>query len=205
MATSLQIRLLGIFGVLAPLVYLIAMVVGGFLWSGYSQYNDTVSTLTSQGAPNQTIITPLFAAYNLFVLLLAIGLYFGVKAKKPLWGSIFLSIAAIGGLILFWFPQDYPQGPPTSFTGTMHVFVAGAIAFASLASILAYGLSLRKVPEWRGIAHFCLIWLPVGLVLGAFGAMSITTGYAGLAERLSIGSIMIWIEIMSLALIKKYS
>ncbi len=203
MATSFQIRLLGIFGALAPIVYLVATVIGGILWSGYSQYSETVSTLTSQGAPNQTILTPLFAAYNLFVLLLAIGLYFGVKAKKPVWGSVFLALAAIGGLVLFWFPQDYPQGPPTSFSGTMHVAVAGVIAFASLASMLAYGLSLRKVPAWGNIARFCLVWLPVGLVLGAFGAMSITMSYAGLAERLSIGSILIWIEIMSIALIKK--
>ncbi len=149
MASSFQIRLLGIFGALAPLAYLIATVVGGFLWSGYSQYRETVSTLTSQGAPNQTILTPPFAAYNLFVLLLAIGLYFGVKAKKPVWGSIFLSAAVLGGLILFWFPQEYPQGPPISFIGTMHVAVAGVIAFASLAYMLAYGLSLRKIPEWK--------------------------------------------------------
>jgi len=202
MLSSVQVRTLGVFGALAPIIYLIATVVGGFLWPGYSHYSETVSTLTSSAAPNQIILNPLFAFYNFFVVLLAIGLFFGVKTKKPFFGSIFLALAGIGGLVLFWFPQDYPQGPPTTFAGTMHIAVAGVIAFASLASMMAYGLGLRKTPNWNSFARFSLIWLPVALVLGAFGAISITASYAGLAERFSIGSILLWIEISSIALIK---
>lgn len=201
--TSLHIRVVGFLGALAPFVYLIAVIIGGYLWSGYSQYSETVSTLTSSGAPNQEFLTPLFAIYNVFIIVLAVGLYFGVKAKKPLFGSTFLAVSGISGLILYWFPQDYPQGPPTTFTGTMHVAIAGIIAFTSLASMLAFGLQLRKVHTWKQFAIFSLVWLPVALVLGALGAISITTSYAGLAERLSIGSILLWIEIMSLALITR--
>ena len=200
--SSVQIRVLGIFGALAPIIYLIATVIGGFLWVGYSHYSETVSTLTSSGAPNQIILTPLFACYNLFVVLLAVGLYFGLRGSKPRFGSIFLALAGAAGLILFWFAQDYPQGSPTTFTGTMHIAIAGIIAFASLASMLSYGLTLRKIPNWNRVARFCLLWLPVAIVLGGFGAVSITTSYAGLAERLSIGSILLWIEIMSIALIR---
>jgi len=45
--------------------------------------------------------------------------------------------------------------------------------------------------------------LPIALVLGGFGVASITTPYAGLAERLSIGSILFWIEIMSIGIIAR--
>jgi hypothetical protein len=201
--SSVQIRVLGIFGALSPIIYLIATIIGGFLWAGYSHYSETVSTLTSSGAPNQTILAPLFACYNLFVVILAIGLYFGVKGNKPRFGSIFLALAGAAGLILFWFPQDYPQGSPTTFTGTMHIAIAGIIAFASLASMLSYALTLRKVPNWNRIARFCFLWLAIAIILGGFGAISITTSYAGLAERLSISSILLWIEIMSITLINK--
>jgi len=204
MLTRKQICLLGYCGALAPFLYLVAVIVGGFLWSGYSHYSETVSTLTSSGAPNQIILTPLFGVYNLLVVLLAVGLYFGLKGtkSKSYLGSIFLGIGGVSGLVLFWFPQDYPQGPPTTFMGTMHVAIAGVIAFASLIAILVYGLTLRKVPDWRRFARFSLVWFPVALVLGAFGAISITMSYAGLAERLSIGSILVWIEIVSLYLVK---
>ena len=80
--TSLHIRVVGFLGALAPFVYLIAVIIGGYLWSGYSQYSETVSTLTSSGAPNQEFLTPLFAIYNVFIIVLAVGLYFGVKARR---------------------------------------------------------------------------------------------------------------------------
>jgi hypothetical protein len=44
-------RILGVIGALAPVVYLIAVIVGGYLWQDYSHIRDTVSTLTSAGAP----------------------------------------------------------------------------------------------------------------------------------------------------------
>jgi hypothetical protein len=193
---------LGVFGALAPVFYLIAVIVGGYLWPGYSHYSETVSTLTSTGAPNQNIMVPLFAIYNVFVLLLSVGLFFGLRRGKAAWGAVFLAIAAIAGLVLFWFPQDYPQGPPTTFTGTMHVVIASVTAFASLASVLIYGLTLRKNPDWKRFGQFCLFWFPIALILGGFGAASIMTPYAGLAERLSIGSILLWIEFAALTLIK---
>jgi len=205
MLTFNQIRALGILGAIAPVAYIIAVVLGGFLWPGYSHYSETVSTLTSAGAPNQEILVPLFTIYNIFVILLALGLYYGVEDKKPLWSSTLLAVAGIGGLALFPFPQDYPQGPPVTFTGTMHVAVAGIIAIVSLAAMVAFGLQLRRNPRWTSYARFSVIMLPIAIVLGAFGAISITTPYAGLAERLSIGSILFWVEILSIGLITRQS
>jgi len=42
--------------------------------------------------------------------------------------------------------------------------------------MIAYEVSLRKVPSWNKTARFCLVWLSAALVLGGFGAASITTG-----------------------------
>jgi hypothetical protein len=44
--------------------------------------------------------------------------------------------------------------------------------------------------------------VPIALILGGFGAASIMTPYAGLAERLAIGSILLCIEVAARALIK---
>jgi hypothetical protein len=148
-------------------------------------------------------LVPLFAIYNICVILLALGLYYGVEDKKPLWGSTLFAVAGIGGVALFPFPQDYPQGPSVTFTGTMHVVVAGIIAFVSLATMAAFGLQLRHNPRWTSYARFSLIMLPIAIVLGAFGAISITTSYAGLAERLSIGSIPFWVETLLIGLITR--
>jgi hypothetical protein len=190
-------------GALAPVVYLIAVLVGGYLWQDYSHVRDTVSTLTSAGAPNQEVMVPLLAIYNIFVIALAAGLYLGVEGKKPRITSALIATAGIAGLVLFAFPQDYPQGPPVTFTGTMHVAVAGIIALVSLLAIAALFFELRHVKGWTTIAKISIILLPIAVVLGGFGAASITTAYAGLAERLSIGTILVWLEVVALGVITR--
>jgi hypothetical protein len=196
-------RILGVIGALAPVVYLIAVLVGGFLWQDYSHVHDTVSTLTSASAPNQEVMVPLFALYNIFVIALAPGLYLGVEGKKPRLTSALIAAAGVDGLVLFAFPQDYPQGPPVTFTGTMHVAVAGIGALVSLLAMAALFFELRRVKGWSTIAKISIILLPIAIAVGGFGAASITTAYAGLAERLSIGTILVWLEIVAIAVITR--
>jgi hypothetical protein len=196
-------KILGVVGALAPLVYLIAVLVGGVLWQDYSHVHDTVSTLTSAGAPNQGVMVPLFALYNIFVIALAAGLYLGVAGKKPRLTTALIAAAGVDGLVLFAFPQDYPQGPPVTFTGTMHVAVAGIGALVSLLAMAALFFELRRAKGWGTIAKISIILLPIAVAVGGFGAASITTSYAGLAERLSIGTILVWIEIVALGVITR--
>jgi hypothetical protein len=171
------------------------------LWPGYSHYSETVSTLTSSGAPNQEVMAPLFAIYNLFVILFGAGLYLGIAEKKPRVTSALVVLVGAIGLVLFAFPQDYTQGPPVTFTGTMHVVVASLIALFSLVAMATFYVEMRHVRGWVKIAWFSIILLPIAIALGGFGAASITTAYAGLAERLSIGTILVWIEVIALKLV----
>jgi hypothetical protein len=201
--SSSHAKILGAVGALAPVVYLVAVLVGGVLWQDYSHVGDTVSTLTSAGAPNQAVMVPLFAIYNIFVIALAMGLYLGVEGKKPRITSAFIAAAGIDGLVLFAFPQDYPQGPPVTFRGTMHVVVAGIGALVSLLAMAALFFELRRVKGWGTIAKISIILLPIAIAVGGFGAASITTAYAGLAERSSIGTILVWLEIVALGVITR--
>lgn len=203
--TPSQIRTLGLLGAVGPIVYVAAVVIGGFLWPGYSHYSQTVSSLTSARAPNQAIMLPLFAFYNVCVILLAVGLYYGIqKEVKHVWGPVFLTATGAGGLVLFLFPQDYPQGPVTIF-GTLHVVVAGIITFFSLAAMALFWHHFRLDPSWKGYGRFSIVMLPIALVLGVFGVISLSTPYAGLAERLSTGSILLWMETVSIGLVLRSS
>jgi hypothetical protein len=42
--------------------------------------------------------------------------------------------------------------------------------------------------------------LPIAIAFGAFGAASLTSSYAELAERLSIGTILFWMEVLAIGL-----
>lgn len=197
-----RIRILGIFGAVGPIVYIAAVLIGGFLWPGYSHYSQTVSTLISSRAPNQVIMVPLFAFYNVCLIMLAVGLYYGIqKEVRHFWGSAFLVAAGAGGLVLFLFPQDYTASPPFAVLGMLHLVITGIIAFFSLAAIALFWLQFRLDPRWKGYDRFSIVMLPIALTLGVLGLISISAPYAGLADRLAIGSILLWIEVASIGLI----
>jgi hypothetical protein len=151
-------------------------------------------------------MVPLFAFYNVCVILLAVGLYYGIqKEVKHIWGPVLLVATGAGGLALFLFPQDYPQGPPVTIFGTLHVVVAGIIVFFSLAAMALFWHHFRLDPRWKGYGRFSIVMLPIALVLGVFGVISLSAPYAGLAERLSIGSILFWMETVSIGLVLRSS
>lgn len=200
--SNFGIRVLGIFGAVGPIVYIAAVLIGGFLWPGYSHYSQTVSTLISSRAPNRIIMVPLFAFYNVCSILLAVGLYYGIqKEVRHIWGSAFLVAAGAGGLALFLFPQDYTAGPPFAVLGMLHSVITGIVAFFSLAAIALFWLQFRLDPRWKGYDRFSIVMLPIALTLGVLGLISISAPYAGLADRLAIGSILLWIEVASIGLI----
>jgi len=195
-------RTLGVFGAVGPVIYLSALLLGGFLWPGYSQYRDTVSTLTSAGSPNQVreVMLLLFGLYNVCVILLAVGLYYGIESGH-LWGPVSLVGTGALGLVLFLFPQDYPQGFPVTITGTLHVVLAGVITFLSLTAMAFFWRHFRSDLHWKNYGHFSIAMLPISTALGVFVIISISAPYLGLAERLSIGSILFWMEAVSIRLI----
>lgn len=197
------VRWVAVLGFLGPIAYVVAVVLGGWLWAGYSHYSETISTLTSRGAPNQYLLVPLFAFYNLAVIALAVGLQRTIQARR--WGSLgaaSLAGAGLTGLVLFFFPQG-PWSAPLSGTGVAHTIVAGLDA---LLFLLAMGFLWRRLgsdPRWSGYGRITLAMLFIGIGLGGFGAASINAPYAGLAERLSIGTFLLWTEVMALGLFRR--
>ena len=183
-----------------PLVYVFTVLLGAALWPGYSQYSESISTLTSQGAPNQAVVVPLFAIYNLATLALAYGVDRTVAPSRfGAAGPGFLGAAGVLGLVLFFFPQG-PWSAPLSGLGVPHTIVAGLDA---LCFLLALGFLWRRFaadPARQRLGWFTLGMLGAGIVFGAFGAVSVSAPYAGLAERLSIGVFLLWAEVVAVAL-----
>src|SRR5579859_2234283 len=101
---------------------------------------------------------------------------------------------------MFIFPQD-PWGAPVSAIGVGHIAVAGLQAlFLLLAMGLLWG-RFRRDPSWSREARYTGGLLVLGIVLGGFGAVSVSAPYAGAAERLSIGVFLVWIELLALTLL----
>lgn len=194
---------LAVLAVLGPWIYGLAVVLGGALWPEYSPYAETISTLTSAGAPHQVLLQPLFAIYNLALISLAWGLHRSIRGTPHgRWGPAFLGAAGVAGLVLFFFPQG-PSSAPLSGLGVEHTIVAGLDALFFLLTLGFVGRRSRADPAWARFGTFTIAWLLIGIVLGGFGAASVNAPYAGLAERLSIGSFLIWTEVAALLVLRQ--
>jgi hypothetical membrane protein len=75
-------------GMLAPVVYVIAVIIGGVLRLGYSHKSQFVSELLEVGAPNKSLLNPLFALYNLLTIAFGIRLFTRVHAMSENKGKL---------------------------------------------------------------------------------------------------------------------
>ena len=64
----MKIKSLVFCGILAPVVYVGAVVLGGVLRPDYSHVSSFVSALVESHAPHGWLLGPLFGLYNLFCL-----------------------------------------------------------------------------------------------------------------------------------------
>ena len=117
-------------------------------------------------------------------------------------GAYAFAFWSVGALLLAAFPTDVPAAP-ISWHGAIHFGVA-IIAFLG-GAIGALYISLgmaenRSISRARGVAlPFAIVALLLCVVelLSGFAAHGIASNYGGLIERLFLGSVLLWIGLVS--------
>jgi hypothetical membrane protein len=79
MNQTCQMKILALCGILAPIVYVVALVVGNVLDPSYSQIGKTVSELIQRSAPNRDLLNAIFVVYNILLIPFAVALYMGLS------------------------------------------------------------------------------------------------------------------------------
>ncbi len=196
-----------IFGIIGPIVYILAVFIGGALRNDYSSITNTISELTLVNAPNKLLLDVLFSFYNISLLIFAIGAYLDSSiddSKKYRVASIFLALIGLLGLSMYFFPQD-PRGAASTITGTLHIILAGIISPLTIIAIFLMGLSFRKYSELKLFAIYSYISGVIVLVSGGTAAVSVANNsvYGGLFERITIFTFMVWVLILSYIILKR--
>jgi len=194
-------------GFSAPLVYIITVILGGFLWQGYSHTRQPISELTMAGAPNLALMDGLFLFYNL--LLLIFSLAFWQMARKnsstPLTiSAIFLTICALTGVGFSFFRQD-PTNAPLTISGTIHLVLAGIASLSTILAIFSSAAGFGRLTAYRRLKPFSLVMGSLVLVTGGLTAAgaSLFPNFFGILERLTIGSFMLWLLVISWHLLRR--
>lgn len=192
-------------GILGPIIYILAVFIGGALRHDYSVLYNAISELSMANAPNKLLMDILFGLYNVFILIFGVGALLDTDftSKKFNSAAIMLVLIGILGLLVLVFTQD-PRGSPATLYGTLHIALSGVTALLTIISIILVGSSLKdyvgqKNFTWYSYATAILIFLS-----GGAGAASIANNspIGGLFERITIFLFMVWVIIFSYILWK---
>ena len=180
----------------AAAVYVGATVLGGLLDPGCSHVSMHVSELTSSHAPNRALLAALYVGYNLALAGVGLALLRSVVRTRGLTvasGSLVLT-AAVGILLVTWFPQD-SYGYPATTAGGLHIALAGIAALLSIVAMIAAGRAFRSDERWAPLTRPS-IWAALVMVgTGAVGAAAtaLLSPFMGVLQRLSIGTFLLWL------------
>ena len=201
-------KLLILSGILAPLIYIGTVLLGGILRPGYSHLAEAISELVAAGAPNKPLLSSLFIIYNVLCSAFGIGLLqqalnpSGRKTSGKFGAISLILIGIIGVLLELFFPQD-PGGPAVTFAGAMHIILASMAALLTMIAVVATGLWFREIPRFKGYTLYSIITFAVIFVAGgSVPILGMTHPYFGLIERIPIGAFIQWLFVMGL---KMYS
>ena len=190
-------------GIIAPILYLLMVIIGGALIPGYSHIAETVSELLVAGAPNRPLLVTLSVINSVLGMLFPIGLHRGInEGKGSKVGPAFLIIAsALTILTAAFFPQD-PGGEPVTLAGTVHVVLIIPMVVLSLGAFLAFWRRLKSDSLWSGYDRYSLVTFIIAIPLGVISAFSLNSPYIGLLERISVAVILQWGFVMAIKLFR---
>jgi hypothetical protein len=188
-------------GMLAVMIYLLHVLLGGFLWKDYSHLQQPISDLTASGAPNRNLLLLITNIYGVLALIFAFS-FTAIKSRKyhrlVFWGGISFVLMHIVSISYAFFPQDLP-GSETTFTGTMHLIVTALIVPFTILSPLLIGFGFMKSHEHRLLGNFSIACGALIFVFGGLSGLFYANHlpYFGLVERLNIGTLQVWTFILS--------
>jgi hypothetical membrane protein len=178
-------------GVLAPVVFLFSVVLGGARRPGYSHLSDPVSALGMSGAADASAINEAWTATGLLIMVLGLALWRDRAGPGRITAAAVLAAGAASAAIAFWFPMD-PPGVPVSTAQLGHNGLVAVAAIAFGAALLASARSAAASPAYRR-----LTWVALGaMVLGGAGAAlaaAVGWNWIGAFERVTQGGYHAWL------------
>jgi hypothetical membrane protein len=203
-------KLLLLCGILAPVLYVFTVLLGGAIRPGYSHVSQAVSDLIATDALNKPLLDLLFTLYNLLTIAFAMGLLQYVRSdhqnSRKVFGTLgALAVVAQGifGLMTLFFPEP-AGGMSVAITsvGTMHIVFAGLSSLTTMLAILLMGFWFRDSERLHGYGMYSFFSVAAVFLSGGLAAYSVATQspVAGLLERITIGGFLQWLLVIALKL-----
>ena len=191
---------LAICGMLSPIIYTVAWIIGGFILKDYSHIRDDVSSLFAVGAPKKWFFQSFFIVGSALLFIFSFGLLWGIEGGGSITGPIlFLISTFIGLLVPIFFPLD-EGGELVTLRGKLHLILIIISGIFVMSSMILLWLRTKVLAGWIGFAWFSLVSVPVMLVLMVISGIFGGGPYMGLTERFMISYFQVYYFVIALML-----
>lgn len=200
-------RTLILCGILSPILYILATIIGGLLIPEYSHIKNAVSELIQSGAPNKLLLVTLMIISSISTILGCVGIILTHKKrinKLVITGIILILITGLFGLLTSSiFPQD-PIDSPMTLPGIMHIVIVTISALITIVSPLLVGFGICQNEGWENFKLYSIISVLIIFIAGGLTPFIILKEIPlmGLIQRIAIGAYFQWFIVLSIKFYK---
>ena len=186
-------------GILAPIVFVLALIVFSLLTPNYSNLTNAISELGALGAPYALAWNVVgFILVGVLIVAYAWGLHMGIHPEPgAIIVPLLVGISGIGSIGLGIFPAEAGFRPSTQTTLHFVMVSVNYLPFILVAFIFAF--RLKGDPYWKR-------WMLFSIVMGVLAIASFfipRTIPAGLSQRIGLGAYFMWVLVMGYALLRR--
>jgi hypothetical membrane protein len=195
-------RYLSLCGMIAPILFIITVILGAAMRPGYSHLADTISELFSPGSPNKLLLDSLHTLYAILLTLFGIGILSfvrGIESSRLLGTTgayLYIAMGILSGFSATIFPQD-PWGSPPTFPGQMHIAIHGFISILSMLAMVMIGIWFNRKKLLPGFGTYSFVTVVLALITAGFFAANMGTPIMGLTERVPALIGFLWTFILA--------
>jgi hypothetical membrane protein len=198
--TRLNIHsLLAVAGIIGPLMLTVGDLVAALSDPKYSLVQNSISSLALTGIG--WLQTIGFLALGLLVEIFTTGFMFNVKRYK--WFHLGIAIFVFFGfsmLLIGAFHTD-PVGIERTTEGRIHGYIATASFTLFPVAVLCFLPSLKRDSRWKDLYSYTRVTFFIGIALLIVNRIfQETSGWFGLAERLLVANMILWVEVFAVRL-----
>lgn len=183
-------------GMVGVLFYFAHTTIGRILWKEYNPITTDISSLTSDIAPNSSLLRVFTLVYGICMILFVLGMI--IKSFKQ-----YHSLLKIGYIIMMIMQLTstigyslFPlSGDKTdmNFQNMMHIIVTVIVVFTTICSSFLISIGYLKQEKIKRLGNFTLALAILITIFGVFNpiSMSLKLNILGLTERLVVYTIQI--------------
>jgi len=195
-------RVLTAGGIVAPLLWGIAVVYSGSVFPGYSHAHQYISELAARGSPSERVMQ--LAGFVIpGVLIAGFGLSIGVPTRLMLvgFGATLVTASGVLRVAAGILPCDAGCGRMAASTSqALHDFAGTAFLLTAIAAAAVWVVISARTPG-RSIWFSVFSLLTVALSIAA-APLLIAAGLAdgadvGTFQRLSLGALNLWVLVLA--------